>query len=489
MMRALRDKKFMHAILWFVLVCFLVGFVFLVLGTKYQFLSNGKNPDLIAQIGDEQISNSDFFKTYQPALDKLYRAKQDNPTSDEIRKLKEQVLNRLIDETILKITAKKLDLSVPNEEILGWLQRQSYFLDENGKFDKSRYYQVLQANQMTPQQFEETQRNQILLQKIQSILTDGVLTTSEELKEFSNFLNRDLKADYVAMDLSAYEKEANPSTGELKEYYQTIKSQFDHPERAKIRHILISLQGNESIQDEQKAKASLEDYRKQILSKKSTFEDLARKYSQDGGSKDRGGDLGWVTRNGMGKDLQTFEDTVFKLKKNELSQPIKTKYGYHLVQLEDYEKEYKSTFGEVEAKVLKQYQREKATEKIMTLSEQLIEKLKEKESLEVAAKELGLHVVSTDWFGRKSGIPGLKKSTDLSDELATLNPSEWKGPLELEEKEFFFQVTDAKENPSSDAEDTEDLSRRLASYRQDIWLKDFLQDQRKKLNLKSFLNI
>ena len=488
-MNYLRNKKFMHFILWMIVFVFVVG-IFFVFGMKSKGFED-HDPNLVARIGETIITYSDFNKTYQPALDKLYRAKEDTPNASEIKKLKDQVLERLVDEAILEQTGQKLGITVPDEELVGWLQRQNYFLDENGKFSKTKYYQMLQANQLTPEEFESSQRNQMLTQKIQSILFDGVLFNNNDLNEYAQFLNRDLKAAYVSLDLEAYEKQVSATEENLKDYYQSNKSQYDHPERAKVRHILIGLQGNESIQDQEKAKVSLEDYRKQILSKKASFEELAKKYSQDGGSKDRGGELGWVTRNSMGKDLKEFEDMVFKLKKSELSKPVKTKYGYHLVQLEDYEKEYKSSFTDVRSKVLTQYKKEKASQKILSLSEQLLDKLKQNEDIEKTANELGLASSTTAWFNRNGAIPGIKNSTDLSDELAGLHKKEWKGPLEADKKEYFLQIVETRDNsvdPQKLEKDLPEIKQRLISQRQQAWLKDFLENQRKKLRVKILMN-
>ncbi len=479
----------MHGVLW-TLVFVFVSFIFFSWGMKFSG-SDRQDPNILAKIGEETVTYAEFNKTYQPAVERLYKMKDENPTSEEIKKLKEEVLDNLVDEAILRQTASNLGLTVHEDELMGVLQRQNAFQDENGKFDKKKYYQVLEANQLTPEQFESSQKDQLLLQKIRTVLMDGVLFTPDDVKNFAVFLNRDLKASYVSMDVSEYEKKISPSDSDLQSYYQANKSRYDHPERAKIQHVLLSLQGNESLQDQDKAKNSLEDYRKQILSKKSTFKEIAKKYSQDGGSKDKGGDLGWISRNSLGQDLKDFEQAVFKLKKGEISQPLKTKYGYHIVQLEDREGEYKSTFTEVRSKVLAQYQKEKAAQKVLALSEQLAEKLKNKEPMEKAAAALGLTVSETTWFNRSSGIPKLKDSKDLSEELADLYPADWKGPLNHGQTELFFQVAETREggkSPEEIVKDTPDISQRLASQRQEVWLKDFLTDQRKKLKVKTFLN-
>ena len=102
-------------------------------------------------------------------------------------------------------------------------------------------------------------------------------------------MNRQLKADYVNLDMKNYEKSVNPTEDELKSYYQSNKSQFDHPERAKARHILIALRSGATPDEEAAVVKTLSGYRQQILSGKTTFEKLAAQYSQDPGSKNQGG--------------------------------------------------------------------------------------------------------------------------------------------------------------------------------------------------------
>ena len=478
----------MHGVLW-TLVFVFVSFIFFSWGMKFTG-SDRRDPNQLAKIGDEVVTYADFNKTYQPAVEKLYRIKDENPTSDEIKKLKEEVLDNLVDEAVLRQTALSLGLNVPDDELIGALQHQKSFLDDNGKFDKDKYLKTLEAYQFTPEQFENAQKEQMLLQKMRTVFDDSILFTNDDMKNYAVFLSRELKASYVIMDVAQYEKKISPSESDLKSYYQSNKNRYDTPERVKVRHVLISLQGSESLQDQEKAKNSLEDYRKQILSKKATFSEIAKKYSQDGGSKDNGGDLGWISADTMGPELKDFEAAVLKLKKGEISEPIKTKYGYHIAQASDRQSRYQSRFEEVRAKVLQQYQKEKAAQKIIALSEQLVEKLKNKETLDKAAADLGLSVSETTWFNRTTGIPSLKDSKEISEELSDLYSNDWKGPLSLGQKEIFFQVSETRESGKSDEsieKDTPDIARRLSSHRQEMWLKDFLAYQKKVLKVKTYL--
>jgi peptidyl-prolyl cis-trans isomerase D len=488
MMRTLRDKKTMHIVLWMLIFAFVVGFVFIAVGTKYQGV-NQNDPNLAAKVGDDKITFDQLNQIYEPALNRLYSSSGQTPSQEEITELRQEILDQLINTSILNQTADKLRVSVSTEEVAAVIQRESYFMGSDGKFDKNRYFQILQANQLTPEIYEQTERQQILTQKITSVLSDAVVFSPEEVDHYADLLNRGLKADYVALDLKSYEKNFNPTDEELKSYYQSNKTQFDHPERAKSRHILLTLRAGATPDEQEAVRKTLAGYREQILSGKTTFEKAAQQYSQDPGSRTQGGELGWATRGTMVKE---FEDQIFdKLKKGQISEPFKTQFGYHIVQLEDYERSFTSTFEAVRVKVLEQYRNEKAQEEISALSQQLAIKMQQNETLSKAAGELKLKMQTTLWFSAEAGIPGLKGSSALSQGLASLYVSEWRGPLDLGDNHYFFQITQAQDRPLSEAQKTKTRAlteEELAASKQNLWVKTFLDDQRAKLKVKTFLN-
>jgi len=213
---------------------------------------------------------------------------------------------------------------------------------------------------------------------------------------------------------------------------------------------------------------------------------LAAPYSPDQGSKDRGGELGWFPRGAIVKE---FEEVAFGLKKGELSKPFKTPYGYHIVLVEDHEKAFQSTFADTRSKALTQYQQEKAFQKISVLSQQLAFNLQKGGDLEKAAGILGLPYHTTSWFNRETGIPGLKDSKPLADAMADLYAKDWKGPVPLGNNSLFIQILDAKPG-KSDAKKLEkeipSLGRRLTASKEQAWMKNYLEAQKKALNVKTF---
>ncbi|MGH7739240.1 MAG: SurA N-terminal domain-containing protein [bacterium] len=487
MMRTLRDKKTMHVVLWILIFAFVVGFVFIAVGTKYQSF-NQRDPNLAAQVGNEKITLDQVNQIYEPALNRLYSASGQNPSQEEINQLRQGILDQLVDTSILNQTAQKLHVTVSTEEVASVIQRQPYFMGSDGKFDKNRYFQILQANQLTPEIYEQGERQDILTQKISSLLNDTVLYSPQDVRHYADLLNRSLKANYVVLELKKYEQNVHPDQDALKSYYESNKTQFDHPERAKSRHILLTLPAGATPAQEEAVSQTLGKYRQEILSGKTTFAKIAKEYSQDPGSKNQGGELGWATRGTMVKE---FEDQIFdKLKKGQISEPFKTQFGYHIVQLEDYEKAYHSTFREVQDQVLKKYRAEQGLQQVTALAQQLALKLQQKESLTKVAAELKLKVDTTAWFTRKAGIPGIQDSKDLTQSLATLYVDQWKGPLPIGDNHYFFQITQTQPHSLTDAEFNElqpTAEAQLTQARQDEWEKAFLESQKKKLKVKTYL--
>jgi hypothetical protein len=131
----------------------------------------------------------------------------------------------------------------------------------------------------------------------------------------------------------------------------------------------------------------------------------------------------------------------------------------------------------------------KANQKTLAVANQLSEKIKNKEKIEAAAKELGFTEVDTPWFSQGKEIPGLKGSKQFSRELAALYPGDWAGPFPINGKEYFFQLTDARPGKTTDTNsDTSEIGNRFMGNHQDAWLKDFIDQQKKTLKIKTFLN-
>ncbi len=488
MMGALRDKKLMKVVLWLLVVVF-VGFIFLAWGMQVTGIGSPKDPNAVARVGKTVITQAEFNDRYQPVYEQLSGETDGALSDDSVKDLRRQVLDSLIDDVLTFQTADRLGIRVSNEEVAESIRSDRYFMDQNQRFDKARYLKILEQIRQTPGQYEESQRRQLLLQKIQGLLLGATLTTPEEIRNYADFLNRDLKALRVALSPQRFSASLSPTTDELQEFYESHRDRYDRQERAKVRHVLLTLREGATPQEAEVVQKALEDYRALILSGKDTFENIAKKHSQDDGSKKEGGSLGWIPRN-SNLDPE-FGDAIFSLKKGAISKPVKTNYGYHLIKLEDYEPAYQSTFEAVRTTVSKDYKANTAERKIREVSAQLAQKLQAGETLEKAAEELHLSSESTSWFSRTTGIPGITDSRKLSEVLAELHLSDWKGPLSVDETRYFFQIIAERDQPLSDKKfesDRASSASRLEASKKTLWVKTFLKAQREETKVNVYLD-
>jgi len=212
-----------------------------------------------------------------------------------------------------------------------WLQR-------DGRFSREQYDAVLRANNLTAQDFEEEIRRESTLQKAEKLFNQALTTAPSEKAKAETLKSKTMNLEFVRLNPEALAKEVKISDQQVndflanesnkkhaKDYVDSHREQFSQEARVKARHILVKAEGANT----DAALKKIHEIQKEL--KNSSFEALAKKYSDDPGSKNKGGDLGWFSR---GKMVPEFEDEAFKLKVGEISRPIKTSYGYHLIKIE-----------------------------------------------------------------------------------------------------------------------------------------------------------
>jgi hypothetical protein len=189
--------------------------------------------------------------------------------------------------------------------------------------------------------------------------------------------------------------------------------------------------------------------------------------------------------------LESFEDAAFKLAKGELSKPVRSMAGYHLIQLTGYEKEKKSVFAVVKTEVEKAFRNEQGTRAQRNLIRQLTEKLEAGTSMLEAAKSLHLATHTTAWFTADKGLVEFKKSQPAAEALAQKHLGQWAGPFQLNDQQVLFQLVEEKERPLNKVvyeKNREKLQSQLMDVKQELWIKSFLTAQRKALKVKIYLD-
>jgi peptidyl-prolyl cis-trans isomerase D len=326
----------------------------------------------MATVGGEGVSLHEFQMTYTNLTDFYRRVYQDRFTEDFARSLnlKQQALDTLVQRKLLLREAKRQGLMVSDAELIKKVQTYPVF-QLNGHFDHFRYLQVLRLSRLTPGDFEQNQREDLLLEKLENLIKDGVQVTETEVKQAFIHDKEQVNVEYIRVDpaqfvpqvemsdadLSTYYQEhlerfrkpeqmrlgyvvVNPewfaalvemTDGQLAQYYEQHKEEFRREEQVRARHILFKLPQQAAAEEEARIRGEAETTLQRIRAGED-FATLASQLSEDPVSAQQGGDLGFFKR---GEMVKSFEDTAFGLNPGVVSDPIRTDFGYHLIKVEE----------------------------------------------------------------------------------------------------------------------------------------------------------
>ena len=324
---------------------------------------------MVATVNGEMITADDYRLAYKRLIEQV-RQSFGNNLNDELIKtlqLEKQALNQLIDSTLMRQAASDLEMRVSDEELSRSIRNISAF-QTAGVFDPRLYQGVLDRNSMTPEAFEISQRDALLMDKLNNLISDSVKVSAQEAKEWfmwnDAMVNLDfflleterytditltpeetlkyfeshkesyktepaLKVRYVKFEPKAWASKVNISDDEIQAYYDDHPNEFQNPKTVEARHILIEVDQDAGPEKVAEAKNRIED----ILQKAQEgqdFAELAKQYSE-GPSKDKGGYLGTFKREAM---VKPFADKAFAMKSGEISDPVRTSFGWHLIKVE-----------------------------------------------------------------------------------------------------------------------------------------------------------
>lgn len=391
MLQILRNKA-QSIVIQAIVVIIAIVFIFWGVGTN---MLNNRESAIV--INDEEISFEDFQAAYDRAYNTMRSQFGDNIPQSLLENLgiKEQVINQLIQESLLRQGASEMGIRVSKQEIQDTVQNMVQFQDESG-FSLEKYNTLLAANNYTPVKFEESISYDMLAQKVSMAISGFASNASEtEIQEMYNLEKSTVSMQYVEIkpseftdtvtaeeaDLAAWFETVKDNyktepevkllyldysygtIGEkitiddeaIEKYYQDNKDTFTTPEKRGARHILFKADENSSaeVHEEQQKKAE------EILAMAkggSDFAELARQYSE-GPSKTQGGDLGLFTR---GQMVQPFDEATFSLAEGEISDVVKTSFGYHIIKLEKIVPETTRPLAEVKESIQTTLQNEQA---------------------------------------------------------------------------------------------------------------------------------
>ncbi len=212
---------------------------------------------------------------------------------------------------------------------------------------------------------------------------------------------------------------------QLRRAYEQNKDRYRTPERVKARHILLMTSGK-SPQEESKLKAQAEDLLKQVKSG-GNFAELAKKHSEDPGSKEKGGDLDWVVK---GQTVAEFEKALFDLKPNEISGIVKTTYGFHIIQALEKQDAHLKTLDEVKGELTTELKKQMGNNQVQTALDNAVAALKKNsQEVEQVAAQYHLSVVRVEKAGMGDAVPEIGVNRDFEEAVSTLKKGEVSQPV------------------------------------------------------------
>ncbi|HTS22372.1 MAG TPA: SurA N-terminal domain-containing protein [Casimicrobiaceae bacterium] len=424
------------------LVLALISLPFAFFGVDYYFRNSSGAAGEVASVAGEKVTREEFQDGLRQQQERMRQALGANfdPATFDTPEMRYSVLEQMIGQKLLRREARRDRLTVSDDQLRSFIADIPAF-QENGKFSQSRYEQLLdmQNPRRTPAQFAEELRRDLVLAPLQEPIVGGSIVARSNVERYLDLLEQQREVAIATVDVDPFLKEVKIDDAEVKQYYDGNQGAFQTPEEVKLdyvkltpdalaaevtvdpadvrkqydanprnygkpeerqaSHILIAVKPDATAAEQDAAKKKAEEIAAEARKSPAQFAELAKKYSQDPGSASQGGDLGFFSRDGS--MVKPFEDAVFSMKAGEVSEPIKTNFGWHVIKLTEVRPAKMQSFDEVKAQIEQDLKRQRASAKFADAADQMQNLVYEQaDSLAPVAKALDLKVESTPLLSR-----------------------------------------------------------------------------------------
>jgi len=405
----------------------------------------------VAKVDGATISIQEYRNAMQSLRDRLQKENPKDIGALDSPEVKQSVLDRLINTRLLNAEVGNNNFKVTNEQLAQFITSLPEF-QQGGKFSQEVYDKLLSQNQMTPSQFEKKMRGELLLQQVRDgvpglaftskAVEDAVLNVEHQQREVSvaeiktaDFISQvnvdpsevqayyekhkdkfkvpeQVKLEFVMLSANTLIPKMQTTDEEAKKFYDENASKFQGSEQRHASHILIGAGASASPEAKAEAKKKAEQVLAEIKKNPAKFAELAKKYSQDPGSAEKGGDLGTFGRGSM---VKPFEDAAFSMKPGEVSGLVKSDFGYHIIKLTEIVGQgqgFETLKPQIRAELMYQKALVKFSEQAEAFSATVYE---QSTSLKPVADAYNIPVQKTEWLSYADGAKFFK-----SDKLMTL---------------------------------------------------------------------
>ena len=434
MLQLIRDRA-QGIVIWTIVGLIIITFALFGLSS---YLSDSTVVN-VATVNGAEVTPNDFQRAYQNYQQRLQQMLGDKyrPELFQENKIRKEVLDLLIQQELLNQELDRAGYRAAPEQIIKQIASMEIF-QEDGKFSPERYKQILNSQRINSVAFEKQIGLDLAEQQFNAGMLLSGFITDDELNRFARLQNQKRELSYILLPKSHYLKSIVLTEEEIARYYEEHKNEFTTPEKISVEYVELNLDemsrgieiSDEAIaeyyqqqrqsftrQPEQRRashilikvenadeESAAMDKLKKIQEKLAAGEDfskLAQEFSDDIGSARQGGDLGYFGRGVMDK---AFEDAAFKLKKGEISEPVRSRFGYHLIRLDDIREAQLAKLDDVKEKIRHDLQIQQAeqafyesVDKLNNLSYEI------PDSLAPAAESLGLELKKSPLFTRNGG--------------------------------------------------------------------------------------
>jgi peptidyl-prolyl cis-trans isomerase D len=444
--------------------------------------ADAASSDTIAKVEGHEITAGEFRRTYQAQL-QAYRSAYGANMNDQLLKqlgIEQQILQQMVDERAALAEADRLGIAVSDEEVRQRILAMPAFQENGGFIGEQRYQQLLRMQRppMLPSEFETNVRRGLTVEKLRASLTDWLSVPDKELEQTYRQRNDKIKLAVVTFNADSFRSQATASDADVASYFDGHKDDFKVPEKRKIRYLLLDIEAmrakvvvpagdiekayNSSIEQyttpeqvrashillktEGKADADVKAKAEAILKQAKAgadFAELAKKNSEDESNAKNGGDLDYF---GRGRMVPEFDQAVFAMQPGQISDLVKTQYGYHIIKLVDKKPAATRPLAEVRQQLSDQLAYERAQSQAADLASKLEKQVSKPADLDKVAKAEGLSVQESGFFAREEPILGLGPSPEVASKAFDMKPGDVAGPLRGS-RGFVFETLVAKQDP------------------------------------------
>jgi peptidyl-prolyl cis-trans isomerase D len=453
-----RHRRWLFVFLWLVIAAFIILYI-----PAFQGADAGSPGEAMATVGGLPITVGEFRRSYLQQRQRLEQIYQGRLDAEALRSmgLEEQVLSGLVEERLVALEARRLGLTV-DDETLG--REVAARFQENGRYIGSEELRRrLELQGRTVEEFEQWLRAALLRERLERIVTDGVGVTPAEAEREYRRRTEQVKAEYVLVDAAPFRVAAAVSDEEAARRFESDREAYRIPERRAVQYLLVdeaSLASRVAVTDRE-IEAHYQERREDFKEPEETcashvlvkvkpspesaeghpdpeartlaeavlaqvragadFAALARKSSEDKGSAAAGGDLGCF---GRGQMVPPFENAAFSLAPGEVSDLVRTDFGYHIIKVASRKEESYPPLAQVKDRIRQTLQ----TQRTRALAEEkmtaVADALRRGKGLEEAAREQGVAVKKSTAFARGETVPGPLSSPALAARVFELKPGQ-----------------------------------------------------------------